>query len=95
MDLPAALATLVKLKEEGLTRAIGVCNFPVALLRRAVEEIGAPLAVNQVEYHVLLAQDPVLGYLRAHDMALTAYCPIAQGKLAGHEELGIIAASMA
>ncbi len=91
MDLPSALATLVRLKEEGLTRAIGVCNFPVALLRQAVEEVGAPLAANQVEYHVLLGQDPVLHYLRAHDMALTAYCPIAQGKLADHEELGVIA----
>ena len=91
MDLPAALATLIKLKEEGLAHAIGVCNFPVALLRRAVEEIGAPLVANQVEYHVLLAQNPVLDYVRAHDMALTAYCPIAQGKLADHEELGVIA----
>ncbi len=91
MDLPAALATLVKLKEEGLAHAIGVCNFPVALLRQAVEEIGAPIVANQVEYHVLLDQDPVLDYLRAHDMALTAYCPIAQGKLADHEELGVIA----
>ncbi len=91
MDLPAALETLTKLKEEGLARAIGVCNFPVALLRQAVEEVGAPIAVNQVEYHVLLGQDTVLEWLRAHDMALTAYCPIAQGKLAGHEELGVIA----
>ncbi len=91
MDLPAALETLMRLKEEKLAHAIGVCNFPVALLRRAVEEIGAPLAANQVEYHVLLGQDPVLDYLRAHDMALTAYCPIAQGKLANHEELGVIA----
>ena len=91
MDLPAALETLMKLKEEGLARAIGVCNFPVALLRQAVEDVGAPIAVNQVEYHVLLGQDTVLDWLRAHDMALTAYCPIAQGKLAGHEELGVIA----
>ena len=91
MDLPAALETLVKLKEEGLAHAIGVCNFPVALLRRAVEEIGAPIAANQVEYHVLLGQGAVLDYLRGHDMGLTAYCPIAQGKLANHEELGVIA----
>ena len=91
MDLPAALETLVKLKEEGLTRAIGVCNFTTALLRQAVDEIGAPLAANQIEYHVLLGQEPVLGFLRAHDMALTAYCPIAQGKLADSEELGVIA----
>ncbi len=91
MDLPAALATLAKLKEEGLAHAIGVCNFPVALLRKAVEEIRVPLAANQVEYHVLLNQGPVLDYLGRHNMALTAYCPIAQGKLAGHEELGVIA----
>ena len=91
MDLPAALMTLVRLKEQGLTRAIGVSNFPVALLRRAVEEVGAPIAVNQVEYHVLLGQDAVLDYARAHDVAVTAYCPIAQGKLADHEELGVIA----
>ena len=92
MDLPAALAALVRLQEEGMARAIGVSNFPVALLRRAVEEVGAPITVNQVEYHVLLGQDAVLGYARAHDVALTAYCPLAQGKLAGHEELGVIAA---
>jgi 2,5-diketo-D-gluconate reductase B len=91
MDLPAALMTLVRLQEQGLTRAIGVSNFPVALLKRAVEEIGAPIAVNQVEYHVLLGQGPVLDYARAHDVAVTAYCPIAQGKLADHEELGVIA----
>ena len=91
MDLPTALHTLMKLKEDGLTRAIGVCTLPVARLKQAVEEIKAPLAANQVEYHVLLGQQPVLDYLRKHDMGLTAYCPIAQGKLADHEELGVIA----
>jgi 2,5-diketo-D-gluconate reductase B len=91
MDLPAALATLVRLQEQGLARAIGVSNFPVALLKRAVEEIGAPIAVNQVEYHVLLGQSAVLDYARAHEVAVIAYCPLAQGKLAGHEELSVIA----
>ncbi len=87
MNLPAALETLTRLQEEGLTRAIGVCNFPVALLRQAVEQVGAPIAANQIEYHVLLSQQPVLDYASAHDVAVTAYCPIAQGKLADHEEL--------
>ena len=91
MDLEAALGTLVKLKEEGLAHAIGVCNFTTALLKQAVEQYGAPIAANQVEYHVLLDQTPVKAYLAAHDMALTAYCPIAQGKLADHEELTVIA----
>ena len=91
MDLAAALTTLVRLQEQGLTRSIGVSNFPVALLRRAVEDVGVPIAVNQIEYHVLLGQTAILDYARAHEIAVTAYCPLAQGKLAGHEELAAIA----
>jgi 2,5-diketo-D-gluconate reductase B len=81
MDLPAALGTLVELKEEGLARHIGVSNFTTALLRRTVEEIGAPIVCNQIEYHVLLDQSAVLTYCRAHGIAVTAYCPIARGGL--------------
>lgn len=92
MDLPAALETLVKLKEEGKARAIGVSNFTVALLRRAVEEVGAPIACNQIEYHVLLDQAKVLDYARSKGIAVTAYCPLAQGRLAEHAALDAIAA---
>ncbi len=92
MDLPAALATLVRLKEEGLARNIGVSNFPTALLKRAIEEIGAPIVCNQVEYHVLLGQPKLLAYMREKGLALTAYCPLAQGRLAEHPELDAIAA---
>lgn len=91
MDLAASLATLVRLKEEGRARAIGVSNFPVALMRRAVEEVRAPIVCNQVEYHVLLDQSAVLAYARAHGLAVTAYCPLAQGRLAQHPELDRIA----
>lgn len=80
MDLPAALARLTRLREQGLTRAIGVSNFPVALLRQAIE-VGAPIACNQVEYHVGLGQTPVLAFARAHDMAVSAYSPLARGGL--------------
>ena len=40
MNLPAIFETLMKLKKEGRTRAIGVANFNVALLKTVVEEIG-------------------------------------------------------
>ncbi len=81
MDLAASLGALMRLREQGLARAIGVSNFPVPLLRRAVEEVGAPIACNQVEYHVGLGQGPVLDYARAHEMAVTAYAPLARGRL--------------
>ena len=92
MDLAASLGELVRIKEEGLARNIGVSNFPVALVKQAVEQIGAPIVCNQVEYHVLLSQAPLLAYLRAKGIALTAYCPLAQGRLAEHPALDAIAA---
>ncbi|HVJ53723.1 MAG TPA: aldo/keto reductase [Aliidongia sp.] len=91
IDLAGTLEALMRLKEEGGIRAIGVCNFPVALLRQAVEEIGAPIASLQVEYHVLLGQAKLLGYAAGKGIPLTAYCPLAQGRLAEHPSLAAIA----
>jgi len=82
MDLPAVMATMVELRETGRTRAIGVANFTLPLLRRAIDEIGAPVACNQVECHVYLDQSPLLAYLRAKGVPLVAYCPVAQGRVA-------------
>jgi 2,5-diketo-D-gluconate reductase B len=91
MNLAQSLEALIGLREDGLVGAIGVSNFPVALLRAAVEEAQAPIAVNQVEYHALLDQSAVLGYARSHGIAVTAYCPLAQGRLAERAELAAIA----
>ena len=91
MNLAASLGPLIKFQETGLARHIGVSNFPSAMLREAVEVIQAPLVCNQVEYHVLRDQTAVLGMLGKHGMALTAYCPLAQGRLAEHPVLETIA----
>ena len=91
MNLRATLEAMLKLKAEGRIRAIGVANFTVSLLKQAVEEIGAPIACNQVEYHVLLDQSKLLTYLKAQKIPLVAYCPLAQGKLAQHGALDAIA----
>ena len=87
MKLPAVLETLMKLKEEGRTRAIGVANFNIALLKQAVEEIKAPIACNQIEYHVLLDQTPIRKYMATKSIPLVAYCPLAQGRAASNETL--------
>ena len=91
MDLGASLGEMVKFQQQGLARHIGVSNFTVALLRQAVEEVRAPIVCNQVEYHVTLGQDRVLAYLRSKGMALTAYCPLGRGTLAGNAVLERIA----
>jgi 2,5-diketo-D-gluconate reductase B len=90
MNLPAMFETLLKLKEEGRTRAIGVANFNLALLKIVVEEIKAPIACNQIEYHVMLDQTPVRNYLAAKSIPLVAYCPLAQGRAASDATLTAI-----
>src|SRR5437016_7803397 len=87
MNLPAVFETLMKLKEEGRTRAIGVANFTLALLKTTVEEIKAPIACNQIEYHVMLDQTKVKTYLTSKSIPLVAYCPLAQGRAASDETL--------
>jgi 2,5-diketo-D-gluconate reductase B len=87
MNLPSVMETLMKLKEEGRTRAIGVANFNIALLKQTVEEIKAPIACNQIEYHVMLDQTPVRKYLASKSIPLVAYCPLAQGRAATNETL--------
>ena len=87
MNLPSIFETLMKLKQEGRTRAIGVANFNIALLKTVVEDIRAPIACNQIEYHVMLDQTKVKKYLDAKSIPLVAYCPLAQGRAASDPTL--------
>jgi 2,5-diketo-D-gluconate reductase B len=87
MNLPSMFETLMKLQQEGRTRAIGVANFNIAMLKTVVEQIKAPIACNQIEYHVMLDQTPIRKYMRAKSIPLVAYCPLAQGRAASDETL--------
>jgi len=90
MNLPAMFEVLMRLKEQGRTSAIGVANFNIALLKTVVEQIKAPIACNQVEYHVMLDQTPLRKYLGSKAIPLVAYCPLAQGRAASDATLAAI-----
>jgi len=75
------LGALAKAKRSGMARHIGVSNFTIAMLDEAVRVCPEPLITNQVEYHAYLPQDRMLAALKKHGMILTAYCPMARGKL--------------
>jgi 2,5-diketo-D-gluconate reductase B len=81
VDFQAMFDSLNGLREQGLTRHIGVSNYPSDWLARAREASRAPLVTNQIEYHPFLAQKTLYPALRDADMALTAYCPLAQGRV--------------
>ena len=92
VPLAETLEAMAALREAGKVRRVGVSNFPVALLRQAVEQGGAEIFCNQVEYHPLLSQAPVLDYLRPRGMILTAYSPLAHGQVLANPEVLRIAA---
>lgn len=76
--------------EKGYARHVGVSNFNLLQLEKARQI--APIVCNQVEYHPYLSQEKLLNDLRANDMFLTAYRPLAQGKVSGDPVLEAIAA---
>ena len=77
-DLEVTLDAFRAVQEDGLTRHIGVSNFPSALLERALDY--ARLFCNQVEYHPFLSQEKLVATCREYDLLLTAYSPLAQGQ---------------
>ncbi len=94
-DVPLAetIAALNAVKASGLTRGIGLSNFPSKLLKEAAGLSEAPLITDQVEYHPYLSQQTVLETLRDMGGALTAWSPIAQGRVATDPVLNAIGAA--
>jgi len=83
------IGELIKAQEKGYTRHIGVSNHTTALLDKVLAT-GANIITNQVEYHPLINQDKLHHYLLEHNLSLTAYSPIAQGKVLGNDTLKTI-----
>ncbi len=81
VPLKQTMAALCAMKQRGLTRAIGVANFPSALLDEACTLSDEPIATNQVEYHPFLSQRSVLAAAHRNKVSLTAYSPLAQGAI--------------
>ncbi len=85
VPLEETLGALVELCEQGAVRHIGVSNFPSTLMNEAQQH--AAIFANQVEYHPYLGQETLLAQARAQDYLLTAYSPVARGKVLGDETL--------
>ena len=90
VPLAETIRALNAVKEAGQTRHIGVSNFTTKMLDEAVRLSDAPLVTDQVEYHPFLSQAKVLAKLAEQGMSLTAYCPLARGKVAGDPVLSEI-----
>lgn len=85
------LGALNEAKDRGLTRSIGLSNFPSAEFRRAQSLSPARLVTNQVEYHPYLKLSTLKATARELGSSITAWSPLAQGKIADDATLKEIA----
>jgi len=76
------------LRDAGLVKNIGVCNFNCALLRDLLSYAVTPPAVLQVELHPYLAQEKLLKFCRQQQIAVTGFSPLGA---AAYFELGMAA----
>lgn len=85
------LGALNDARAKGLTRDIGLSNFPSKEFRRAQALSEARLLTNQVEYHPYLKLTPLLETAKDLGSSITAWSPLAQGKIADDPVISEIA----
>ncbi len=74
---------LVRLRDEGRVRAIGVSNFTPTHIDGLIQATGVVPEVNQVEAHPFLAQPELRRYCAEHGVVVQAYSPLTRGQKLG------------
>jgi 2,5-diketo-D-gluconate reductase A len=72
---------LIRLKEEGRARSVGVSNFQVPHLERIIGETGVTPAVNQIELHPDFQQQALMAFHVLHGIRTQSWSPLGQGTL--------------
>ncbi|MGI9124781.1 MAG: aldo/keto reductase [Mycobacterium sp.] len=84
---------IMKSKEVGETRSIGVANFTPEHLSNIIELSYFTPAINQVELHPLLNQAELRTVHQQHSIATEACCPLGTGKLLENPAVATVAAA--
>ncbi|MEQ6280941.1 2,5-didehydrogluconate reductase DkgB [Kluyvera huaxiensis] len=87
------MSALLEAKKQGLTRQIGISNFTIPLMERAIAAVGAEnIATNQIELSPYLQNRKVVDWATEHGIHITSYMTLAYGKALKDEVIGRIAA---
>jgi len=81
VSLEETLGALVKAKRDGYAKNIGVSNFTVDLIEKAVNICSEPLFTNQIEYHAYINQDKVINACHKHNIIISCHVPLCRGKI--------------
>ncbi|MFK3663060.1 2,5-didehydrogluconate reductase DkgB [Scandinavium sp. NPDC088450] len=75
------MQALLEAKESGLTRKIGISNFTIPLMEKAIAAVGAEnIATNQIELSPYLQNRKVVDWAQQHGIHITSYMTLAYGK---------------
>ncbi|MBQ1097520.1 aldo/keto reductase [Streptomyces sp. b94] len=70
---------MVKLREDGLVRSVGVSNFTEGHIERLEKETGVLPSVNQIELHPLFPQDELRAFHERKGIRTESWSPLGRG----------------
>lgn len=82
---------LIRARNDGLTRDIGVSNYSVNQIKELVQATGEVPAVNQIEWTPFGWSPQMLDYCRAQGILVQAYSPLTRAERLDDERLAEIA----
>ena len=87
----AVWKALEAIHASGRAKAIGVSNFNVADLEAILDGCSVKPMVNQIRYFIGHTQGEVVDFCKAEGIQLTAYSPLATGKILHHPDIEAVA----
>lgn len=92
VSVKESMLALMAAKEAGLTRQIGISNFPIALMKEAIDAVGVEnIATNQIELHPFLQNRQVVDFAEKNGLHITSYMTLAYGEALKDEVINTIA----
>ncbi len=89
------MAQFAAVLDAGLCRHIGVSNFTIRYIDRALELLGdRALLTNQVELHPFLHNRPIVDHCASKGIGMTAYSPLARGAVLQDPVIGAVAGEL-
>ncbi len=90
VPLADTLGAMSNLKHEGRIRHLGVSNFTVEWMDKALAATDESIFCNQIEYHPYIKQGPPMKACHDKGIAIVAYSPLARGRVLRDEHLAEI-----
>ncbi|MEO1394719.1 MAG: aldo/keto reductase [Cyanobacteria bacterium J06634_5] len=79
LPLSETFSAMLKLRDKGLVKSVGVSNCGLSILKKLVAESDEAPAMNQIELHPYNRQTALLQYCHDNNIAVTAYSPLGSG----------------